>query len=78
MAQVSPLAPPVVDRLQPGQWFVMEAIAVGPKIEVRVDGVTINQMDCSTDPVLEGGLGVQVRGNGTVRYRRIEVRELPG
>jgi hypothetical protein len=65
-------APPLV----PGRWFDLELIAEGPRVQVRVDGVTTADV---TDPLTSrrrGVIALHAAGSTLVRFQRIEVMEL--
>jgi tRNA A-37 threonylcarbamoyl transferase component Bud32 len=64
--------------LKPGEWFTLEVIAVGNSFTVLVNGKQI--LEC-TDPdnrSTVGGVGLLHRNlSGVIRYRKIEIKELP-
>jgi formylglycine-generating enzyme required for sulfatase activity len=61
--------------LKPDEWTRVEVIAVGRRLTVKVDGVTTADLEDADHA--RGHIGLQVRGSpGTVRVRKIEVREL--
>jgi hypothetical protein len=71
------LAAPSVVPLQAGAWFRLEVIAQGNHFVVLVDGKTAVDYTDRNDTFGAGRIGLLCPGNGTVRVRKMEVKELP-
>ncbi len=71
---------PVTKRLvEPGQWFTLEVIARDERLVTKVNGTTVADFTDRAGTYRRGRLALQKIGRGTVvRFRNIEVRELPG
>ncbi len=67
---------PAASAPKPGEWFTMEVIARGSRLQVLVNGnTTADVMDTSSS---QGHFGLQARGKGgSVEFRKIEIKELP-
>lgn len=68
-------APSIV--LRPGEWFTQEVICAGDRYEVLVNGKKVVDYVDKENKVTPGSLGVMCRQGSVVRFRRIEVKELP-
>jgi formylglycine-generating enzyme required for sulfatase activity len=63
-------------RVPSGTWYTQEIIAQGNRLIVKVNGATA--ADVTDDEYAEGFIGLQIfDGQGEVRFRKIEVKELP-
>ncbi len=59
-----------------GEWFTLEVIARGGRLQVLVNGRTT--ADISDAPSAQGAFALQSRGKGgRVEFRKIEIKELP-
>jgi serine/threonine protein kinase/formylglycine-generating enzyme required for sulfatase activity len=63
-------------RVPSGIWYTQEVITEGNRLIVKVNGATT--ADVNNDEYAEGFVGLQIfDGQGEVRFRKIEVKELP-
>jgi len=78
--RLSGTAPPWRPEIsaEPGRWYQLEVTARGASIEIVVDGKrTVEFMEKESGPV-RGRIGLQAFGAGAhVRFRRLEIQELP-
>jgi hypothetical protein len=63
--------------LGPEQWFPLEVLAVGNRLRVLVDGKTVVDYTDTNATFTVGRLGLVCRGNAVVRFRKLEIKELP-
>ncbi|HZZ81121.1 MAG TPA: family 16 glycoside hydrolase, partial [Gemmataceae bacterium] len=70
--------PARVQLIQPGQWFTLDAIAVGNQVTIRVNGVTTATYKNPKDTFLGGrivlGFG-DTNKKTLIEYRKIEIKE---
>jgi serine/threonine protein kinase len=68
--------PSTSERLASGTWYTQEVIAEGDRLQVKVNDKLV--ADTTNRDVAEGFLGFEiVEGQGEVRIRKIEIKELP-
>jgi len=59
-----------------GQWFQIDLIAQGPRVEVKIDGrPAVNVVDPNSRRTL-GAIGFVCRPDSIVRFKKIEIKEL--
>jgi hypothetical protein len=63
--------------IEPGQWFPLEIKAEGKHLRVLVNGKTVVDYMDDNETFTEGRLGLVCRGHGVVRFRNVEIKELP-
>jgi len=63
--------------LKPGEWFTQEIIARGNRISVLVNGKMVVDYEEKAGPPVAARFELMCRGDSTVRFKRIEVKELP-
>jgi hypothetical protein len=63
--------------LKPGEWFTLEVIAQGPRIQVLINGKTAADYTDTENPILSGGLVVRCANFCTLQCRKLEIKELP-
>jgi hypothetical protein len=70
---------PVTDRLvDADEWFTMEVIAHGQRVTILLNGKRVVDFVDRKGTYTRGHLALQQSGPGTVvRFRRIEIQELP-
>ncbi len=61
--------------LAPGQWFTQEVIADGPHITVKVNGKVVTDWIDTTH--VSGSVAVDGDAKAVIRFRKIEIKELP-
>jgi hypothetical protein len=67
----------IIKGADAGDWFTMEIVARGPRITIKVNGLTTVDEFYDTT-YRRGHLALQQAGAGTiVNFRKIEIRELP-
>ncbi len=63
--------------LKPGEWFTQEVIAKGNRISVLVNGKSVVEYEEKAGPPVAGRFELMCRGDSTVRFKKIEVKEMP-
>jgi hypothetical protein len=64
---------------RPGQWFLLEVIANGDNIVIKVNGKTAVNYTDSNRPTRSGSIGLEDSVSGTlIEFRKIEIKELNG
>jgi formylglycine-generating enzyme required for sulfatase activity len=77
---ILPLAPAPKALAAAGEWFTLELIARGGHFVTKVNGQVAAEADAGPDAPRAGHIALQCGGSGratTVRFRNIEVRQLP-
>ena len=65
-------------RIAPGTWFILEVIAQGDRIAVKVDGHAAAETLCDAQRFLKGHLALHDLGWGpAIEFRKIEIKQLP-
>jgi hypothetical protein len=64
------LGPPL-----PGEWFLMEVIAIGNGLEVRIDGKTRAKLDHPDATFPRGHIVLEVSHPAHIEFRKLEIRE---
>jgi serine/threonine protein kinase len=72
-----PLADASKISLQTDAWFALEVIAEGNHLRVLIDGKTVVDYIDANETFMVGRLGLVCRGNAVVRFRKLEIKELP-
>lgn len=62
---------------KPGGWLALEVIAQGNHVQVLVDGKSAAGYTDLNDTFLSGRIGLACPRTGSIRFRKVEVRELP-
>jgi hypothetical protein len=60
-----------------GEWFPLEVIAEGNRLRVVIDGKTAVDYTDTNETFTAGRLGLYCLANSVVRFRNLEIRELP-
>ena len=61
----------------PDQWFSMEVIAKGSRIQVLVNGQNVVDFTDAAESPRKGHIALQAFGENTmVRFRKIEIKEI--
>jgi hypothetical protein len=63
--------------LKAGEWFPLEVIAEGNRLRVLVSGKTVVDHTDANATFTTGRLGLVCRPNALVRFRKLEIKELP-
>jgi hypothetical protein len=71
------LANAAKEPLKPDEWFPLEVIAEGNHLRVLVNGKTVVDHTDANETFAAGRLGLVCRPNGLVRFRKLEIKELP-
>jgi hypothetical protein len=64
-------------HLKPGEWFKLEVIAIGPRFRVLINAVPVVDYEDPGDSLSGGAIGVTCRPGSKVRFRHLEIKELP-
>ena len=64
-------------HLKPGEWFTLEVIAQGPRIQVLINGKTAADYTDTENPVLSGSLVFDCASFCALQCRKLEIKELP-
>lgn len=64
-------------RVKPGEWFTQEVIVRGKQISVLVNGKSVLKYEEKAGPLPPAPLALMCRGESTVRFKKVEVKELP-
>ncbi len=62
---------------EPGEWFVLEVIAEGNHLRVLIEGKTVVDYTDANKTFTVGRIGLVCRPNSVLRFRKIEIKELP-
>ena len=71
------LADAAKTSLKPGEWFALEVIAEGNHLRVLIEDKTVVDYTDKNETFTVGRLGLVCRGNATVKFRKVEIKELP-
>jgi hypothetical protein len=71
------LADAAKTSLKPGAWFALEVIADGNHLRVLIEDKTVVDYTDRNETFTVGRLGLVCRGNATVKFRKVEIKELP-
>jgi hypothetical protein len=62
-------------HLKRGEWFKLEIIADGPRLQVKINGeIAVERFD--EDALAVGAMSLTCRPSSTVRFRNIEIKDL--
>lgn len=64
-------------RIRPGEWYRMELLAVDDTITVVVAGQEVARYKDPNRTLTAGSIGLFCRPKATMRFRNIEIKELP-
>jgi hypothetical protein len=63
--------------LKGGDWFTLEILAEGKRLRVVVNGETVSEHEDRDELFSAGRFGLYCQGNTELRFRKMELRELP-
>ncbi len=63
--------------IKPNEWFTLEVIAVKKHLTIKINGTTTAEIGDSLDTYTKGHIVLQVWLAGVLKFRKIEIKELP-
>jgi hypothetical protein len=63
--------------LKAGEWFTLEILAEGKHLRVLVNGETVSDHEERNELFTAGRFGLYCQGNTELRFRTMEIKELP-